>query len=75
MDSLVQVPDEELERLAKKHGPMIVAARVLAELRGQRAKDRQIFAFQFGPWWITCPVPDARTEADLLGMAEEDEEE
>ena len=72
---LVQVPDDELERLAKEQGPRSIAARVLAELRAQRAKDRQAFAFRFGPYWITGPVPDARTEAQLLDFSDEDEEE
>jgi hypothetical protein len=42
---LVQVPDEEVERLAKEQGPGSIAARVLAELHAQRAKDRQVYAF------------------------------
>jgi hypothetical protein len=63
---LVQVPDEEVERLAKEHGPRSIAAEVLAELRAQRAKDRQVFAFRLGHFWIAGPVPDARTEADLI---------
>ena len=75
MASLIRVPDEELERLAKKRGPRSVAAEVLTELRAQRAKDRQVFAFRYGPYWITGPMPDAKTEADLIGWADEDEEE
>ena len=51
----MQVPDEEVERLAKAHGPRSIAAQVLAELRAQRAKDRQVFAFRFGPFWIAGP--------------------
>ena len=65
----MQVPDEEVERLAKAHGPRSIAAQVLAELRAQRAKDRQVFAFRFGPFWIAGPVPDARTEAEMLEFA------
>jgi len=72
---LVRVPDEEVERLAKEQGPGSIAARVLAELRAQRAKDRQVFAFRFGNYWVTGPVPDARTEADLIEIADEDEDE
>jgi hypothetical protein len=30
---LMQVSDDEVERLAKKHGPRSIAAEVLAELR------------------------------------------
>jgi hypothetical protein len=68
----VQVPDEEVERLAKAQGPGSIAARVLAELRAQRAKDRQVFAFRFGPYWLAGPVPDAGTEADILDFAAEE---
>jgi hypothetical protein len=75
MPSLVRVPDEEVERLAKKQGPHSIAAEIWAELLAQRSKDRQVFAFRYGLYWITGPVPDAKTEADLIGFAEEDEEE
>jgi len=75
MPSLDLVPDEEVERLAKKGGPRSVAAKVLAELRAQRAKDRQVFAFRCGAYWITGPVPDVHAEAELIEWAIEDEEE
>jgi hypothetical protein len=75
MTTLDLVPDEEVERLAKKHGPGSVAAEVWAELSAQRAKDRQVFAFRCGDWWITGPVPDIHAEADLVGWADEEEEE
>jgi hypothetical protein len=75
MPSLDLVPDEEVERLAKKHGPGSVAAEVWAELSAQRAKDRQVFAFRCGDWWITGPVPDIHAEADLVEWVDEDEEE
>src|SRR5215467_14848009 len=75
MPSLVPVPDEELERLAKEDGPRSVAAKVLAELRAQRAEDRQVFAFRCGAYWITGPVPDVHAEADLIEWAIQDEEE
>ena len=71
---LVQVPDEEVEQLAKEQGPGSIAARVLAKLHAQRAKDRQVFAFRIGPFWIG-PVPDGRTEAKMIEIADEDEEE
>jgi hypothetical protein len=66
---LVRVPDEEVERLAKEQGPGSIAARVLANLRSERAKDRQVFAFRIGPYWISGPVPDARTEALMIEFA------
>ena len=75
MANLDLVPDEEVERLAKEDGPHSVAAKVLAELRAQRAKDRQVFAFRCGDYWITGPVPDVQSEAELIEWAIEDEEE
>jgi hypothetical protein len=75
MPSLDLVPDEELERLAKNDGPHSVAAKVLAEVRAQRAKDRQVFAFRCGDYWITGPMPDVQDEAALIEWAIADEEE
>jgi hypothetical protein len=75
MASLVRVPDEEVERLAKKQGPHSIAAKIWAELLAQRSKDRQVFAFRYGLYWVTGPVLDAKTEADLIGWADGDEEE
>jgi hypothetical protein len=72
---LVQVPDEEVERLARGQGPGSIPARVLANLRSERAKDRQVFAFRIGPYWISGPMPDARTEALMIKIVDEDEEE
>ena len=64
------VPDEELERLAEEAGPSSVAAAMLKELRNSRAKDRQVFAFHINECFFIGPIPDAKTEADLLGIAE-----
>ena len=74
---MVRIPDEDVQRLAKEHGPESVIARVWAELQAQRAKDRQVFAFRFGTYWATGPELDARTEADIVDFAHEfdDEEE
>ena len=74
---MVRIPDEEVQRLAKEQGPGSLIARVWAELQAQRAKDRQVFAYRFGPYWVTGPVPDARTEADIVdcGAEFDDEEE
>jgi hypothetical protein len=72
---LVQVPDQEVERLAKEHGSGSIEARVLTWLRFQRSKDWQVFAFRIGTDWITGPVPDARTEAEMIETAHEGEEE
>ena len=40
-----------------------------------RAKDRQVFAFRVGDYFVTGPLPDARSEARMIKLAEEDEEE
>lgn len=72
---MVQVSDVELELLAKAHGPQSIEARVLETLRSERAKDRQVFAWRFGKYLLAGPRPDALTEAAMLDLADEDEEE
>ena len=64
------VPDEELARLAEEAGPCSVAAEMLKALRNYRAKDRQVFAFHINECFFIGPMPDAKTEADLLAIAE-----
>ena len=66
MVRLVRVPDQKVERLAKKYGPRSVAAKVLTELRAQRAKDRQVFAFRYGPYWLTGLVDNVHIDPDLI---------
>jgi hypothetical protein len=67
---LVQiVPDEELARLAEEAGASSTAAAMLRELKSSRAKDRQFFAFHIKEHFFVGPLPDARTEADLLAIA------
>jgi hypothetical protein len=72
---MVRIPDEDVQRLAKEHGPESVIARVWAELQAQRAKDRQVFAFRFGTYWVTGPEPDARTEILDFGAEFDDVDE
>ena len=64
------VPDEELERLAQEAGPSSVAAAMIRELKNSRSKDRQVFAFHIKEYFFVGPMPDARTEAELLALAE-----
>jgi hypothetical protein len=64
------VSDDELRRRAESGGPASAEARVLEGLRLARAKDRQIFAFRVGDYYLTGPMPDAKTEAVMLGAAE-----
>jgi hypothetical protein len=66
------VPDEELEHLAAEAGPESMPARILKGLRRARKRDRQVYAFRVGNYWITGPVMDARTEAALMDLADED---
>jgi hypothetical protein len=68
--SVKTVPEEELERLGEEAGPSSVAAEMLRALKNYRAKDRQVFAFHINECFFIGPVPDAKTEADLLAIAE-----
>src|SRR5262245_52348943 len=72
MVRLIRVPDRKVARQAKKHGPRSVAAKVLAELRTQRARDRQVFAFRYGPYWLTGLVDNVHTDPDLIERADKD---
>ena len=64
------VPDEELKQLAEAAGPSSTAAAMLQAIKEYRAKDRQVFAFRINDYFFVGPLPDARTEADLLATAE-----
>ncbi len=64
------VSDEDLLELADEGGPGSIEAQLLKELRNDRARDRQYFAFRVGEYCFTGPVPDARTEAELLILAD-----
>ena len=66
-----QVPDEALELAAAIQGANSMEAAVLAKLREDRAKDRQVHAFRCGDWWAAGPVPDAITELAMIEIAEE----
>jgi len=60
-----QVSDEELERIAAAEGPQSMAARALALLKAERAKDRQVVAFRFANSYAVAPVPDSQAEHTL----------
>jgi hypothetical protein len=64
------LPDTELERLAQRDGPDSLAARALADLRTQRPKDKQEFAFRLGEYYVIGPMPDAETELNMVLIAE-----
>ena len=60
------VPDHELERLATERGPNSLEAVTLADVRRQRAQDKQVFAFRLGVFYVVGPMPDAKTELTML---------
>ena len=64
------VSDENLVQLAEEAGEGSLEAQLLQELRRSRARDHQYFAFRVGEYYFTGPVPDARTEAELLALAD-----
>jgi hypothetical protein len=70
-----RVPDAEVEQLAREGSPLSLAAQILRQLRSARALDRQYFAFRVGNYWVTGPMLDARTEAALLELVEDDDEQ
>jgi hypothetical protein len=70
-DQVEFAPDEVLEHLALEEGPESVPARILRGLQGARARDRQVFAFRVGNYWITGPMMDAKTEAALIDLTDD----
>jgi hypothetical protein len=66
------VPDDVLEELASEAGPQSIPARMLKGLRRERARDRQVYAFRVGNYWVTGPFMDAKTEVALIGLADDD---
>jgi len=66
-----RVPDEVLEMVAEAKGPTSAEAQALARLRLLRSKDRQVYAFRFGNYLVTGPIPDARSELTMIEIAEE----
>ena len=72
---IVRVADEDLKRLADEQGPSSRAANILFRLKEKRAKDRQVFVWQAGPYCFIGPPPDAETEMAMIDLAEGDEAE
>ena len=58
--------DEELERMAAADGPDSMAAQTLADLRAQRAQDKQVFAFRLGDFLVVGPMPTPEEEVRFL---------
>ena len=69
---MTQVSEEDLRRLAEEQGPRSAAATVLRNLTKKRAKDRQVFAWQFGQYYFVGTDPDAEMEAGIRGFVEDD---
>ena len=72
---VIQIPDELLMRAAKKQGSTSTEAKILEELRLERALDRQAFAFRCGRTWFVGSAPDATTERAMIEFVEEAVEE
>jgi hypothetical protein len=64
-------PDAALEFAASVLGADSIEAEVLANLRRDRARDRQVHAFRCGEWWMIGPMPDAITELAIIELAKE----
>jgi hypothetical protein len=73
--TLELVYDAELEAAAQVNGPDSVEAQVLARLRIQRSKDRQVHAFRIGNYWMTGPTPDTRTEIAMIELADANDDD
>ena len=56
------IPDDELEHMATEHGPGSVEANALAELRGERAQDKQVFPYRLGDYIVIGPEPTPQDE-------------
>lgn len=69
---ITQVSEEDLRRMAEEQGPRSAAATVLRNLTKERAKDRQVFAWQLGQYFFVGPTPDAEMEARIRGFVEDD---
>lgn len=54
--------DEQLEQMAARDGPDSLAGRTLADLRAQRAQDKQVFAFRLGDFLVVGPMPTPEDE-------------
>jgi len=66
MDELVPISDEEIERLAAEHGSTSIEAGTLEDLGSERAKDKQVFAFRLGRYYVVGPMPDAATDKAMV---------
>jgi hypothetical protein len=64
------VPDDEIERLAAKCGSQSLEASVLADLRQQRSRDRQVSVYRIGHVYSIGAPPDAETESRLTAAYE-----
>jgi hypothetical protein len=60
------VPDDELERLVAEKGSECLEADTLAQVRQQRAQDKQAFAYRLGEFYVVGPTPSAAEELIFL---------
>ena len=64
------VPDDEIECLAVELGLDSLEASVLADLREQRSRDKQVSVYRIGHLYSIGPPPDAATEIRLKAVYE-----
>ena len=69
---ITRVSEDDLKRLAEEEGPGSSALTILRNLAKKRAKDRQVFVWQLGPYYFVGPVPDAEMEARIRELVEDD---
>ena len=60
------IADERLELLLAAFGGGSTEATALTLLRHERPRDRQVFAFRVGAYYMIGPMPDAVTELMVL---------
>jgi hypothetical protein len=60
------IPDDELERLAAERGPSSLEANSLAELRRERAEDKQVFAYRLGAFIVIGLEPTAKEKVVFM---------
>ena len=72
---ITRIPDDDLKQLAEIEGPRGAAAFILRKVIAKRRKDRQVFAWRIGSYYFVGPVPDATTEAQMIELASEDEDD
>jgi hypothetical protein len=64
------VPDCEIQRLAAEYGCDSLEASVLADLKEQRSRDKQVSVYRIGDFYSIGSPPDAATEIRMAAAYE-----